>query len=349
MVVFVNGKPRNDQYRSFTIHTLKSGVIDDYRSLKEVLSRRLRHIAGGLKFEEEQFEESGITVGKARKEEQKTIEEIIARYPDDLSQRDIDYKAFTIARHESDIIGFVRLRDWGKGHVELASLWIDESYRGGKLGHFLSRSVLRSVKKGKVYVFIHPELEQYYASLGFRHVLKMPQVFIDRWEKVKQERPDAVERLVLVYDVTQNKQDASLSSPPDLLVIDGGKGQLSAVVEVLQSSGLQIPVIGLAKREEEVFVPGKSMPIVFAQDSAAKFMLMRLRDEAHRFANRHRQKRAAKHAIQSELDRILGLGNEGKQKLLAAFGTVDNVRKQDDSALREVISEEQVRALRQVL
>jgi len=96
-------------------------------------------------------------------------------------------------------------------------------------------------------------------------------------------------------------------------------------------------------------VPGNSVSIIFPKDSAAKFMLMRLRDEAHRFANRHRQKRVAKHLIQSELDRIPGLGTEGKMKLLAAFGTVDNIRKQDDPALLEVISEEQVRGLRQVL
>lgn len=349
MVVFMNGKPRNDQYRSFTIHSMQKGAIDDYRALKEVLARRLRHAAGGLKMEEKKWEENGITVGKAKKDELQTIEEIIARYPDDLSQRDIDYKSFCVARHESEIIGFVRLRDWGGGIKELSSLWVDEPYRGGKLGYFLARCILRSVKKGKVYVRILPELEQYYAVLGFRHVLKSPQVFIDRFEEVKKEHPEVQERIVMMYEVTQHKADSSLSALPDLLVIDGGKGQLNAVLEVLKEFQLTIPTIGLAKREEEVFVPGQKDPIIFRQDSPAKFMLMRLRDEAHRFANRHRQKRAAKHAVESKLDSVRNIGPETKQKLLTTFGSVDVIRKQSDDALKPILNDEQIRALRQVL
>jgi excinuclease ABC subunit C len=256
MVVFVKGKPRNDQYRSFTIHTLKSGVIDDYRSLKEVLSRRLRHITGGLKVEEKKWREAGVTLGKVKKDKGGTM---------------------IVASFEGEQIGSVRLEKKDGKKLELTALTIAESYETTALGSFLARSMLRTVKKGKVYAQVPEELEQQYASLGFRHVLK--------------------QQGTMMYDTIQQKPDASLAAIPDLLVIDGGKGQLSAVVDVLKSLGLHIPVIGLAKREEEVFVPGKSMSILFAKDSSAKFMLMRLRDEAHRFANHHRQKRAAKHAI----------------------------------------------------
>lgn len=339
MVVFVNGKPRNDQYRSFTIHSMASGVIDDYRSLKEVLTRRLRHIAGGWKMEEEQWEKNGITVSKAKKIEGPLIEDILNRHAGDQPVEVKDqYAEFIVARHESEVVGFVRLHEHETKTVELSSLWIDEQFQHTKLGQFLIRAILRTVKKGKVYVCIDPSLEQEYASLGFRHVLKNPKGF--------EECPG---KMMMVYDSSSQKPDSSLGTPPDLLVIDGGKGQLSTVNEVLKQFDITIPVIGLAKREEEVFVPGKSDPIIFRTDSQAKFMLMRLRDEAHRFANRHRKKRISKHAFESQLDRVPGLGQEGKRKLLAKFGDVDTIRRQSDEALLEVINEEQIAGLRQVL
>ncbi len=341
MVVFVHGKPRNDQYRSFTIHTLASGVIDDYRSLKEVLTRRLRHIAGGWKLEEEQWEKNGVEVSKARKAEGSLIKDLLKNQkPEvaDIEDKDFPYAEFIVARHESEIIGFVRMQQHDGKTVELCSLWLSETYQDGRLGQFLIRSALHPIKKGKVYACVDPQFEQQYASLGFRHVLKGPKAFESRKEE-----------MVLVYDSAQQKMDSSLSTPPNLLVIDGGKGQLSTVYEVLTQFELKIPVIGLAKREEEVFVPGKSDPIIFPKDSQAKFMLMRLRDEAHRFANRHRKKRISKHAFESQLDRVPGLGEEGKRKLLATFGDIDNIRRQSDESLGAILHEDQIAGLRQIL
>lgn len=349
MTVFINGKPKNEFYRSFTIRTLAKGVVDDYRALKEVLTRRLRHLAGGLAFEEKKWNEGGVEFGKARKAEEETIQEIIGRYPGELSQSDLQYQQFVVARHEGDIVGFVRLREHPGKLQELSSLWVDERFRGNKLGQFLVRRLLHSSKKGKVYVRVFPELEQYYAELGFRHVLKSPRVFQERWEAHKKEHPDARERLVLVYDTVQHKPDASLAESPDLLVIDGGKGQLGVVMEVLRHFELSIPVIGLAKREEEVFVPGKPVSILFPQDSPAKFLLMRLRDEAHRFANRHRSKRAAKTLVASSLDRIPLIGPDTRQKLLIEFGSADAIRRAPDIALKKVLSMDQISALRKIL
>ncbi len=85
--------------------------------------------------------------------------------------------------------------------------------------------------------------------------------------------------------------DRSFSRIPDLIVIDGGKGQLSIAIDVLQECNLTIPVVALAKREEDLFVPGSPKPVPLPKDSPALFLLMRLRDEAHRFANRHREQR----------------------------------------------------------
>ena len=96
----------------------------------------------------------------------------------------------------------------------------------------------------------------------------------------------------MMFDAQAQKIDPSLGAAPDLLMIDGGKGQLGVAVDVLREFGLQIPVIGLAKREEEIFVPGNPVSLNIPRESQARYMLMRLRDEAHRFANRLREIKA---------------------------------------------------------
>ena len=81
--------------------------------------------------------------------------------------------------------------------------------------------------------------------------------------------------------------------PPDLIIIDGGKGQLSSVIEVMKEMGLNLDIVSLAKREEEVFLPNKTQPVIFALNSPALHLFQRIRDEAHRFAiTFHRQLRS---------------------------------------------------------
>lgn len=343
MVVFIDGKPRNDHYRSFTIHSMQRGAVDDYRALREVLTRRLRHVAGGVSYEEEQWKEGGVTFGRARKAEERTLIELRERAG--ITPDGFEYKNVFVARAEEEIVGCAELRPLGGAH-ELVFLWTSDAYLDGRLGQFLARLALRSVKKGKVYACVPALLEQHYASIGFRHVIKPPKALADRCANTD---AGATERVVMVYDVAQHKPDASLSAMPDLLVIDGGKGQLGVGVEALAALNLTIPVIGLAKREEEVFVPGKPVSVLFPRESQGKFLLMRLRDEAHRFANRHRGKRARRTAFASQLDAIPGIGPEAKQSLLRAFGSVDAIRRAPDEALGKMLSGEQIGELRRVL
>jgi excinuclease ABC subunit C len=202
MSVCIDGKARNDQYRSFTIRTMRKGDIDDYKALKEVLLRRLRHLTEGTK-------------------------------------------------------------EW------------------------LKQIPIALEKKGKRYVTVHPALEGTYAERGFRYVRIIP-------KELKKKVDD--ESIVMVLE-KKEKPDPSLTTKPDLLVLDGGKGQLSVGREALASVKLDIPLISLAKQEEEVFIPGRSHALPFPKDSEGKFLLMRLRDEAHRFANRHREKRLKKAMI----------------------------------------------------
>lgn len=114
---------------------------------------------------------------------------------------------------------------------------------------------------------------------------------------------------------------------PDLLLIDGGKGQLSAVTDVLNELGLiHLPVIGLAKQEEEIFLPGREDPVLLSKRSQALMLLQRVRDEAHRFAITYHKSLRTKRTLTSGLDQVDGVGPKKKQQLLKHFGSVKRIR-----------------------
>ncbi len=124
--------------------------------------------------------------------------------------------------------------------------------------------------------------------------------------------------------------------PPQLLLVDGGKGQLNAAKRVVDELELtdEIPVAGLAKRFEEVFVPGRSAPVELPRGSEALFMLQRIRDEAHRFANTFHRERRSKRMTVSSLDGIAGLGEVRQKKLVKALGGVNAVKRAELAELR---------------
>jgi len=125
----------------------------------------------------------------------------------------------------------------------------------------------------------------------------------------------------------KNQDGESFSEKPDLLIIDGGKGQLSSCYEILQSSGLTgIDMISLAKRIEEVFKPESNLPTLLKPASAELRLLQRIRDEAHRFAITFHREIRTKKQTHSALDEIKGLGDIKKQALLDAFENIDNIK-----------------------
>jgi excinuclease ABC subunit C len=114
---------------------------------------------------------------------------------------------------------------------------------------------------------------------------------------------------------------------PDLLLIDGGKGQLSGVREVLTELGLEhIPTIGLAKQEEEIFLPDREEPVLLSRRSEALMLLQRVRDEAHRFAITYHKSLRDKNTVKSSLDKITGIGPKRKQLLLKTFGSAKQIQ-----------------------
>jgi len=126
----------------------------------------------------------------------------------------------------------------------------------------------------------------------------------------------------------QARRKERFHEQPDLLLIDGGKGQLSAVVEVLHELDMWgIPVAGLAKEHEWLFLPGQSEPIVLAPNSPGLHLVKRIRDEAHRFAITHHRTRRGKAMTRSALDALDGVGPVRRKRLLTAFGSVAAIRR----------------------
>jgi len=121
--------------------------------------------------------------------------------------------------------------------------------------------------------------------------------------------------------------DRSFTSRPDLILIDGGKGQLSAALEVVEAAGYaDIPTFALAKEREEIFAPGRAEPIVQERNSPGMFLVQRIRDEAHRFAITHHRKVRSRKALTSPLDSVEGIGPARKRALLRHFGSVQAIR-----------------------
>lgn len=131
-----------------------------------------------------------------------------------------------------------------------------------------------------------------------------------------------------MQEVLKRRYSGSLSKElplPDLVVVDGGKGQVNAAFAVLDGVGLDIPVIGLAKRLEEIFIPHARDPFNLPKTSPALKLLQRLRDEAHRFAVTYHRKLRRERTLRTELTSIPGIGEKTAQKLLGYFGSVEHI------------------------
>lgn len=145
------------------------------------------------------------------------------------------------------------------------------------------------------------------------------------------------------------EEQGRFSYPPSLVVIDGGKGQLGRAVLVLEELGLDIPVVGLAKRLEEVFVPRTSDPIIIPRGEESLYLLQRVRDEAHRFAITYHRKLRDRSMVDSLLDDVPGIGTSRKKALIKRFGSVKRMRAAEISDLAEVVPDSVARDLHAAL
>lgn len=133
---------------------------------------------------------------------------------------------------------------------------------------------------------------------------------------------------------------------PDLILIDGGKGQLGAAGEALESVGLGgLPRLGLAKREEEVYLPAQSAPLLLERSEPALQLLQQVRDEAHRFALRAHRKARGRDSLRSVLTRIPGIGPTTARRLLEQFGSVEGIRAAPEAALATAVGPAKARCV----
>lgn len=134
---------------------------------------------------------------------------------------------------------------------------------------------------------------------------------------------------------------------PQLIVVDGGKGQLSSAVEALEDIGLRgkIAVVGIAKRLEEIYFPGDTVPLYIDKSSETLRVIQHLRDEAHRFGITHHRNRRSKNAIGSELDSIKGIGDKSKTVVLQRFKSVKRLREASVEAIAEIIGASKAKLL----
>jgi len=144
-----------------------------------------------------------------------------------------------------------------------------------------------------------------------------------RWQGGQQADPSTALRAA-----PGSKPDASFSFLPDLIIVDGGKGQLSRAVSVLEKFGLtdKVPVVGLAKQEEEIFFPHRSNSLRLPRHSQGLYLVQRIRDEAHRFGITAHRKKRSKLGLASQLDAIPGIGPARRKALLIHFGSMDKIR-----------------------
>ncbi|OFZ31140.1 MAG: excinuclease ABC subunit C [Bdellovibrionales bacterium RIFCSPHIGHO2_01_FULL_40_29] len=186
----------------------------------------------------------------------------------------------------------------------------------------------------------------------------------EHYRRYKIKTVAGIDDFASMYEVLKRRFSHAEYDEPDLLVVDGGKGQLSQAVRILQELGkTHIPVVGLAKArtesnfksetvdstEERFYLPGRANPVVFKTNSEAYQILVGLRDEAHRFAITFHRERREKSSLESELDYIVGLGEKRKKLLLQKFKSIDEIRDAEVEDIAAVKSFNRVLAERIIL
>lgn len=351
-VVFIDGIPRKNEYRRFKLKTLKSGEIDDFKALKEVLERRMRGLSPAKENEEEneKWEDKNREILKQLEAFAKLLKDIdwalfgglgAALAIGKFWRKHNDFDILVAKKHWKRVLKVMKEKKFkAKENNEHFFTFtkkgfppIDISPLGEELpiGKFTKKNIAdEPIKVGKSKIF----------TLNLKSLIAIKQILKES-RKDPRDKPD----LEILEHVMREK---NTPTNPDLIVIDGGKGQLSSVIKVIPPE-FQKKVISLAKREEEVFVSGKSTPLEIDPNSAASKLLQRCRDEAHRFAITFNRSLRDKAVTKSALDEINGIGGTTKKKLLKMFGSVRDVRNASDEELLKVVNQKQLEALRKNL
>ncbi|MDF2379549.1 MAG: excinuclease ABC subunit UvrC [Candidatus Gracilibacteria bacterium] len=331
MVVFEKGSANKKLYRHFKIKSLENGEIDDYAAIDEILTRRMQRLS---KFASPKTE--AYTFKKPVKKDQLSINKSLEDEKILTPNSELPTGFLGIYHTPEDkpvLIGYSYWTQYGENKVQLTNTWIEGEHENRSLRHQAWQKLIEKVPKGtkQLYVVCEKEYKEDYLSFGFTELKKVPSFL----EKSKLPAPNSK----LIYKiVSKKKKDTSFSQIPDLIIIDGGKGQLGIAHKIIKASGLNISVVGLAKREEEIFLPTNDSElqttdseqrfqrVLLPKNSQSLYLVQRIRDESHRFANELRKKLGKKKLTRSEIDDIEGIGLIIKRRLLKEYGSINAIK-----------------------
>ena len=303
MVSFKNGIPDKANYRRFRIRGVKTQ--NDFASMAEVIRRRYARI----------LQEARAMHPDAAEYSQENPEEVLNR----LRQENANF-----ARRGEPLAGDAAQPD-GNANLEGGAVIEGPGYEADETDLELEDELEREIEAEALDADQDEDDTNLPSGAGEETA-----------SAVTEEDPEIVDDI----DDDQPPRERSTARRgrlPDLIVVDGGKGQLGMACAELQRLGLhEVPIIGLAKEFEEIYRPGRPAPLRLPEDSGALRLLQRIRDEAHRFANGYHQLLMKRRVNESVLDDCPGVSENRKKLLLGAFGSVERLRKASIESIAEV-------------
>ncbi len=319
MVVFDKGFPKKEDYRHFKLHQETIGKPDDYASMSEIFMRRLKYLKPAMAAK-------SLKIRKATKKEHTDIAK-------GLKIKRLPERTFLAVEKDAKFSGFVQVLFSTDKKVLIEKISAD---RNTDIGLIIKKT-LEKCKTARIYLLVPNAECPAYEENGCQKINKIPDSF-----KVPKSHN------ILVFDKTKHSEDRSFRRTPDLLVVDGGKGQLGVAVSALQKYDLKIPIISIAKKEEEIFVPGQSDPIRLDYGDPVLLLIKHIRDESHRFAITYQQKIYLKAATFSILDKIPGLGHKLKQKLLRHFSSPENISNATEDQIAALVGVKLAKKIKEI-
>ncbi len=334
MVVFENGEAKNSHYRHFKLQTIEHGEVDDFKSMEEVLMRRLRHIKRVLP--------ASYKIQKPIAKEDLVESLKILKRNGVRPKKRPTKDDFFILKNEKRVVGVLFRFQWEK-ESEYIRWFMRPEISDERYDFFLIAKCVEESDLNKIFVKEeNPDRIDELINFGFERAGELPSFFKDL---------ATIDNLFVFKKFGKKIKHESLTILPDLIVIDGGKGQLGAAEKVLNTVPFarEIALISIAKKEEEIFMPGKKQPVDIKKESPEGKLLQRIRDEAHRFALAYQQNLRQKRQQKSVLDDIPGIGMKTKKELLRKFGSIAGIREASDEELLTIVSKKVLQVLRQQL
>lgn len=265
MVVFINGAAAKKKYRRFKIRTVPEGKPDDYAAIFEVLKRRLLYLKESS---------TSVKLRKTAKKDNDAVCKLIKKKKckaGDYFKAELNEKIIAVFKYEKldDLEYFHNLKfkkNPSPGAADLITAFV------------------KKATKNRVYVSIAKKNIEILEKAGFQKIKKLP-------DGIKVKRGEEC----LLLNKSKYATEKGFAEKPDLILIDGGKGQLTQGIKIMKEFNLDIPIASLAKKFEDVFIPGRKGPVALDKDSEGLYLLQQIRDEAHRFAiTYHRKLRSKK-------------------------------------------------------